>query len=481
MKGFPKDFLWGGATAANQCEGAYLEDGKGLSSADLLSAGSKDSPRRFSDTVQEGIYYPSHEAIDFYHHYKEDIKMFSEMGFRIFRLSINWSRIYPNDSEHVNEKGLQFYDSVFDELKHYGIEPLVTISHYETPDWMTKKFNGWASRQAIDCYLKYCRAIFTRYKDKVRYWLTFNEINILLHGPAAAYVGGGIRFEGVDSLALNIDKGPYEQIVWQALHHQFIASAEAVILGHQINPNFQIGCMINGVTKYPYTPNPDDILLAQQEDEYGNFICGDVQVRGKYSGYAKRYMKEHHINLVMEENDLEVIEKGTVDFYSLSYYASSCVTVKTDVEQSSGNFVKGVKNPYLENTKWGWQIDPEGLRYRINSIYNRYQIPIMIVENGLGTSDTVESDGSIHDEYRIHYLREHIKQMKESIEDGVELIGYTSWGCIDLISASTGEMDKRYGFIYVDKDNSGNGTLKRLKKDSFEWYKHVIETNGEEL
>ena len=481
MKNFPENFLWGGALAANQCEGGYLDDGKGLSTADLVTAGTRECPRKYSKVIEQGVYYPSHEAIDFYHRYKDDIKLFAEMGFKVLRISINWSRIYPHNDKQVNEKGLEFYDSLFAELKRYNIEPLVTISHYETPYWMSKKYNGWANRQAIDAYLKYCETLFTRYKDTVHYWLTFNEINILLHGPAAGFIAGGIRYEGIDQLDTKIDKHLHEQVAWQALHHQFVASAKAVILGHQINPEFKIGCMINGVTKYPLTPNPDDIILAQQENEFENFICGDVQVRGIYNGYAKRYLKDNHLQLKIEPGDLELLKKGTVDFYSLSYYASSCVTAQKDKVPDSGNFVRGVKNPYLEKSKWGWQIDPQGLRYRVESIYDRYRIPVMVVENGLGTSDKVETDGSIHDDYRIHYLCEHLKQLSECVKDGVELMGYTSWGCIDLVSASTGEMDKRYGYIYVDKNNAGQGTLRRIKKDSFAWYKKVIATNGEEL
>lgn len=479
---FPENFLWGGATAANQCEGAYNLDGKGLSTADIITSGAYKRPRKIMDEIVEGYYYPSHEAIDFYHRYKEDIALLAEMGFKVFRMSINWTRIFPNgDDEKPNEKGLDFYEDVFRELKKYGIEPLVTISHYETPYAMTKKFNSWMDRKAIDCYLKYCETIFTRYKDLVKYWLTFNEINILLHGPAASFVGAGIKFDNASELDLKADAKEHEAECFQALHHQFVASAKAVMLAHKINPQFKVGCMLNSVTKYPYTCDPEDVMLADLTDEYENFLCGDVQVRGEYSGFAKRYFRENHIEIHMEEDDLEIIKKGTVDFYTFSYYSSSCVTNRTDVEMTSGNLAQGVKNPYLETSKWGWQIDAVGLRYRLNKIYNRYRIPIMVVENGLGAEDVIGENGKIHDDYRIHYLREHIKQMKEAVADGVEIWGYTSWGCIDLVSAGTGEMKKRYGFIYVDKDNDGNGTLERRKKDSFDWYKKVIASNGEDL
>lgn len=479
IKKFPEGFLWGGATAANQCEGAYNEGGKGLSTADILTSGSRTTPRRITPVLEEGAYYPSHEAIDFYHRYKEDIKLFAEMGFKVFRMSIAWTRIFPNgDDAEPNEEGLKFYDNVFAELKKYNIEPLVTISHYEAPYNLTKKYNGWADRKVIDFYVKYCETIFKRYKDVVKYWLTFNEINALTM-PFGTFIAGAIMPEGNGELTNS--KSNNEQIRYQALHHQLVASAKAVKLGHEINKNFKIGCMIAYMCTYPLTCKPEDVLLAQQKDNLNNFLCSDVQVRGAYPGFAKRYFKENNINIVMEEDDEKTLKEGCVDFYTFSYYMSNCISSDPNQEEIGGNLSMGLKNPYLKASDWGWQIDPKGLRWSLNNIYNRYQIPIMVVENGLGAVDTVEEDGSINDDYRIEYLREHIKEMKEAIADGVDLIGYTTWGCIDLVSASTGEMEKRYGFIYVDKDNEGKGTLKRIPKKSFYWYKKVIETNGEEL
>ncbi|MDI3530083.1 6-phospho-beta-glucosidase [Thermoanaerobacterium thermosaccharolyticum] len=479
IKKFPEGFLWGGATAANQCEGAYNEGGKGLSTADILTSGSRTAPRRITPVLEEGTYYPSHEAIDFYHRYKEDIKLFAEMGFKVFRMSIAWTRIFPNgDDAEPNEEGLKFYDNVFAELKKYNIEPLVTISHYEAPYNLTKKYNGWANRKVIDFYVKYCETIFKRYRDVVKYWLTFNEINALTM-PFGTFIAGAIMPEGNGELTNS--KSNNEQIRYQALHHQLVASAKAVKLGHEINKNFKIGCMIAYMCTYPLTCKPEDVLLAQQKDNLSNFLCSDVQVRGAYPGFAKRYFKENNINIVMEEDDEKTLKEGCVDFYTFSYYMSNCISSDPNQEEIGGNLSMGLKNPYLKASDWGWQIDPKGLRWTLNNIYNRYQIPIMVVENGLGAVDTVEEDGSINDDYRIEYLREHIKEMKEAIADGVDLIGYTTWGCIDLVSASTGEMEKRYGFIYVDKDNEGKGTLKRIPKKSFYWYKKVIETNGEEL
>ncbi|MFR4998076.1 MAG: glycoside hydrolase family 1 protein [Clostridium paraputrificum] len=476
--GFSKDFLWGGATAANQLEGGWNLDGKGISTSDMLTAGTHTIPRKITRETIDGLNYPSHEAIDFYHRYKDDIKLFAEMGFKVFRMSIAWTRIFPNgDDKEPNEAGLKFYDDVFDELKKYNIEPLVTISHYEMPFNLTKKYNGWASRDVIDFFVNYCNVIFNRYKDKVKYWLTFNEINCGTK-PVGGYLSLGILNEGTEDFLHPNDN---KQIRFQALHHQFVASAKAVKLGHSINKDFKIGCMIAHMTTYPYTCNPDDILLAEKKNQLANDLCGDVQVRGEYPFFAKRYFEENNIVLDITEEDKKILKEGTVDYYTFSYYMSNCESASGDEDKTSGNLLGGIKNPYLEASDWGWQIDPKGLRYTLNELYGRYNIPLMVVENGLGAFDKVEEDGSINDDYRIEYLKDHIIQMKEAVKDGVDLIGYTPWGCIDLVSASTGEMEKRYGFIYVDKDNAGEGTLDRKKKKSFEWYKNVIKTNGEEL
>ena len=475
---FPEGFLWGGATAANQFEGAWNVDGKGASTSDMLTGGTHTIPRKITRETIEGLNYPSHEAIDFYHRYKEDIALFAEMGFKTFRMSINWTRIFPNGNDEVpNEAGLKFYDDVFAELKKYNIEPLVTISHYEMPFNLTKEYNGWASREVIDFYVNYCNVIFKRYKDVVKYWLTFNEINCGTM-PLGGYLGLGILNEGTEDFTKQVDD---QQIRFQALHHQFVASAKVVKLGHEINPDFKIGCMLAYMSTYAYTCNPEDIILAQQKNQIANDLCGDVQVRGEYPFFANRYFEENNIKLDITEEDKKVLKEGCVDYYTFSYYMSNCVSHDPELEGTSGNLMGGVKNPYLSASDWGWQIDPVGLRIVLNDLYGRYQIPLMIVENGLGAFDKIEEDGSINDDYRINYLRTHINEMKEAIKDGVELIGYTPWGCIDLVSASTGEMEKRYGFIYVDKDNEGKGTLERRKKKSFDWYKKVIESNGEEL
>lgn len=477
---FPETFLWGGATAANQCEGAWDKDGKGACMPDLMTAGTKDTARKFTPEVEEGSFYPTHDAIDFYNHYKEDIAMFAEMGFKVFRMSINWARIFPNgDDKEPNEMGLKFYDGVIDECLKYGIEPLVTLNHFEMPFALAKKYRGFSDRCCIGFFETYVRVLFHRYKEKVKYWLTFNELNF-----------GTLPFGGMNVLGLHDEKkkGMFdiadddEQERFQAMHHAFLASARAVIVGHEINPDFKIGCMIAYMTTYPLTCSPDDMLLCQEYTRQLNWFCGDVQVRGSYPYYIESYFQKKGIEIQFEPGDAETLKNGTVDYYTFSYYMTNCITAdKEGVETVQGNLMGGSKNPYLEISDWGWQIDPQGLRYTLNELYDRYNIPLMVVENGLGAADKVEEDGSIHDVYRIEYMKRHIQEMAKSIEDGVDLIGYTAWGCIDLISGGTGEMKKRYGMIHVDKENDGSGTLERRKKDSFYWYKNVIESNGRKL
>lgn len=481
LKGFPEDFLWGGATAANQLEGAFDVDGKGLSSADMVAYIPKDE--RINDHAIEvtseqiknilsgsvTARFPKREGIDFYHRYKEDIALFAEMGFKIFRISINWARIFPNgDDAEPNEAGLKFYDDVFDELHKYGIEPLVTLAHYETPLGLTQKYNGWVSREVVHCFTKYAETVFTRYKDKVKYWITFNEINMMTLSP---FTGGGVVIDRAENKP---------QAIYQALHHQFVASALSTKLCHEIIPGARIGCMLARMESYAFTCNPEDVLKNQQENQMNLFFT-DVHARGEYPHYMERYFEEHDIVIQKKDDDDEILKKYTVDYISFSYYMTLTVSASPEGEKAKGNLFGGVKNPYLKASEWGWQIDPIGLRIMLNTMYDRYQKPLFIVENGLGAYDKVEEDGSIHDTYRIDYLSQHIAQMKEAVADGVELMGYTSWGPIDLVSMSTSEMSKRYGFIYVDLDDDGNGSLNRSKKDSFEWYKKVIASNGEQL
>lgn len=480
MAAFCDGFLWGGATAANQFEGAWDVDGKGTAIPDVLTGGTVSTPRRITPELEEGTLYPSHEAIDFYHHYEEDIALFGEMGFKTFRMSIAWTRIFPTGLEtEPNEAGLAFYDKVFDCCLAHGIKPLVTISHYEMPYGLVEAYNGWASRETIDCFMRYATCVLDRFHDKVEYWLTFNEINTGTRKMGASSSLGCIRgFTGARP-----DLPEQAQTRFQGLHHQFVASALIVKYAHEHYPELKMGNMEIFSPFYPLTCNPDDILLSQQETRIFDWFCTDVQCRGYYPSYMRRYFAENGIEVKMEPGDAEILREGTVDFYTFSYYMSNCVSADPEKNAGnvSGNIVGGVKNPYLKASDWGWQIDPKGLRWALNEIWDRYQLPMMVVENGLGAYDTVEEDGSIHDTYRIDYLRQHIEQMAEAVADGVELLGYTMWGCIDLVSASTGEMAKRYGFIYVDKHDDGTGTLARSRKDSFYWYQKVIATNGEDL
>ena len=465
-----KDFLWGGAVAANQCEGAWDTDGKGLSTADCFTAGAHGVMREFTAGVLPDIHYPNHHGIDFYHHYREDIRLFAEMGFKCFRTSIAWTRIYPNgDDEEPNEKGLQFYDDLFDECLKYGIQPVVTISHYETPYNLVVKYGSWQNRQMIDFFVKFADTIIRRYKDKVKYWMTFNEINVIqLHSAMPC---------GVE-IARDED---FQQKILQMSHYQFVASAKTVKLAHEIDPSLKVGMMMLYPTFYGETCRPEDQLTALEQLDI-HYYYSDVQVRGYYSSKAQAFWEKHQIKLDITDEDLEDIKTGTVDYLAFSYYNSNLATSRADVELIGGNMLNAVKNPYLETSEWGWQIDPIGLRIALNNLYDRYQIPLFIVENGLGYPDKVEEDGTINDDYRIVYLREHIKAFKAAIEeDGIDLMGYTVWGPIDLISCGTGEMKKRYGFIYVDLDDAGEGTYKRSKKKSFDWYKKVIASNGEDL
>ena len=467
----PKGFLKGAVTAAHQVEGAFDKYGKGLSSADVMTGGTRDTPREITEGVIPGKFYPNHTAIDFYGHYKEDVALFHEMGFRCFRTSINWTRIFPNgDEAEPNEAGLRFYDDLFDELLKYGIEPVITLSHFEMPYHLIKKYGGWRSRDVIGFFLIFCRTVFTRYKSKVKYWMTFNEINNQMRftNPLMPYANSGlVRREGEDM----------EKSVYTAAHNELVASAKAVKLGHSINPDFKIGCMVAFLPLYPYSCNPDDILAAQKEFERNYFFL-EGHCKGAYPASLRKYWEQKGYDITNPSDDAE-LTGGTVDYIGFSYYMSH--TLKAGDEDSAG-ITGATKNPYLKVSDWGWPIDPVGLRYSLNFLENRYHLPTFIVENGFGAIDTVEEDGSIHDPYRIDYLRAHIEEMKKAVlEDGVNLMGYTPWGCIDCVSFTTGEMRKRYGFIYVDRDDAGNGSYSRSKKDSFYWYKKVIETDGETL
>lgn len=473
--GVRNDFLWGGATAANQCEGGIFEGGRGLANVDVCPAGSDRQAvitGHMKMLQMDGSHvYPAAQAIDHYHHFREDISLFAEMGFQVYRMSIAWTRLFPNgDEEEPNEEGLKFYEEIFKECRKYQIQPLVTISHFDCPIHLIEKYGGWRSREMIDFYLHLCDVLFTHYKDYVTHWLTFNEINMILHAP---FMGAGIYFENGEN---------EEQIKYQAAHHELVASALATRMAHEINPENKVGCMFAAGSAYPYTCNPKDVFEALMTDQE-NYFFVDVQARGYYPSYAVARLSKKGVFPVMEPGDKEILKRHPVDFISFSYYNSRCIAAPgSGQEEAEGNLFKSVKNPYLDFSEWGWPIDPLGLRITLNQVYDRYQKPLFIVENGLGAVDLPDGNGEIGDDYRIDYLREHIRAMKEAVEeDGVDLMGYTSWAPIDLISAGSGEMRKRYGFIYVDKQEDGSGTLRRSRKKSFYWYKKVIETNGEAL
>ena len=474
--GLSENFLWGGAVAAHQLEGAWDEDGKGISVSDVMTAGAHGVKRKITDGIVEGENYPNHRGIDFYHTYKEDIALFKEMGFKCFRTSISWPRIYPTGEEpEPNEAGLQFYDDLFDELLKNNIEPVVTLSHFEMPYALVQKYDGFRSRKCVDYFVKYAETVMERYKDKVKYWLLFNEINnqTNMTNEIFAFTNSGILFKEGENR---------EQAVYQAIHYELVAGAMAVKKGHEINPDFQIGCMLAMVPVYPATCNPDDVMRCE-EVMRDRFLFGDVYVRGYYPSYVRTLWKNKGIEIHTEPGDEQILREGTVDYISISYYMSSTVIAdKTKPDLLESGFPGTVRNAYIKASDWGWQIDPVGLRYSLNVLYERYQLPIFVVENGFGAYDTADETGYVKDDYRIAYLREHVKELKKAVElDGVEVLGYTVWGCIDVISFGTGEMKKRYGMIYVDQDDLGNGTLKRSRKESFYWYKRVIETNGKEL
>ncbi|ENY8964028.1 6-phospho-beta-glucosidase [Clostridioides difficile] len=473
-----QEFLWGGAVAAHQVEGGYNKGGKGISIADVMTAGTHTISRKITDGVIEGLNYPNHEAINFYENYKEDIRLFAEMGYKCFRTSIAWTRIFPKGDESTpNEDGLKFYDDLFDELLKYNIEPVITLSHFEMPYHLVKNYGGWRNRKLIDFFVNFCEVVMNRYKDKVKYWMTFNEINnqSITTNPIYAFTNSGIIYEEQE------DK---EEVMYQAVHYEFVASAKVVKIGHEINPEFKIGCMVTAMPSYPYSCNPED-MIKFVESNREQLMFTDVHVRGHYPRHTLKLWERKNYNLDITEEDKKILKEGIVDFIGCSYYLTTVVTadktMKTTGNDSAGK-ADVVENPYLKTSDWGWNIDPVGLRFYLNQLYDKYELPIFIVENGFGAEDVLKSDNTVDDDYRIEYLASHIREMKNAIEiDGVDVIGYTVWGCIDPVSFTTGEMKKRYGFIYVDKNNDGSGTLKRYKKKSFDWYKKVIKFNGEIL
>ncbi|PXX75948.1 glycoside hydrolase family 1 protein [Dielma fastidiosa] len=463
----PKEFLWGGATAANQCEGAYLEGGKKMNVTDIITSGKHNVPRRITPKLESDAWYPNHTAIDFYHHYKEDIALFAEMGFKSYRMSIAWTRIFPNgDDKLPNEEGLQFYDEVFDECHKYGIEPVVTLLHYDTPLNIVDTYGGWTNRKVIDLFVTYATTVLRHYADKVKYWLLINEINCIETVP---WYSAGIKNATRENIAI-------------AAYHQLIACAKTVIAAREISLDFKMGMMYAGYFTYANSKDPEDVW-GNYAFQRNHLFYADVQCRGYYPNYKLKEFERDGIVLPTVKGDNEILQNGTVDFISFSYYFTKVAGKKTDFHNVTNCLSDtGYVNELLPKSAWDWQIDAKGLRYALNLLYDRYQKPLMIVENGLGANDQFSEDGMIHDDYRIDYLRNHFNEMKDAVTlDGVELMGYHMWGCIDIISFATGEMSKRYGFIYVDVDDAGKGTYKRLRKDSFYWYQKCIASNGEDL
>lgn len=469
---FPDNFLWGGAVAAHQVEGGWNCDGKGVSIVDVLTKGEHGVPRKITEQVQAEETYPNHQAVDFYHRYRDDIAMFAEMGFKCFRTSIAWSRIFPNGDEATpNEAGLAFYDGLIDCLLEHDIEPVITLSHFEMPHHLVSEYGGWANRAVVDHFVRFCEAVLTRYRDKVTYWITFNEINNQLNWdyPLFGYCNSGVVFTEHDHP---------EQTLYQVLHHQFVASAKVVALGHVINSEFSIGSMIHMMPLYPASCHPDDMLASQQamRDKY---LCSDVQIRGHYPHYIWPQWASKGIKVVMHDDDAQILKNGQADFLAISYYMTNIVDANPPEQDENALFSASRLNPHLPASDWGWQIDPKGLRYALSELYERYELPIFVVENGLGAVDIPDQTGAINDDYRIDYLSQHIEALEEAISlDGVDVMGYTPWGCIDCVSFTTGEYRKRYGFIYVDRHDDGSGDFSRSRKKSFDWYKQVITNNG---
>ncbi|WP_086350677.1 glycoside hydrolase family 1 protein [Candidatus Enterococcus clewellii] len=479
-----KDFLWGGAISANQVEGAWNSDDKGMSVADVAvfkpSIDVKDYKAHNTITSEmiadakndpETKWYPKRRGIDFYHRYQEDIQLFAEMGFKALRISIAWTRLFPTgEEEQANAAGIEFYRNVFEELKKNNIEPIVTLSHYEMPLALSEKYNGWVERKLVDLFVKYAEVCFKEFGSYVKYWLTFNEIDSVGRHP---FITAGIVEDQCIDYSL-------EEAVYQALHHQYVAAALATKRCHEIIPGSQMGCMLTKLTTYPTTCKPEDVLLAL-ESNLNNYAHADIQIFGKYPQLYEQQLRNKGIKIIKTAIDDQILEENTADYLAFSYYMSRTESADSNREQTAGNTIMGVKNPYLPSTEWGWQIDSVGLKISLLELQDRYNVPLIIVENGMGAKDECTSDGEIHDTYRIDYLRKHIKEMVEAVELGVDLFGYTSWAPIDSISVSTSQMSKRYGYIYVDQDDLGEGTLERVRKESFFWYKNVISSNGEVL
>ena len=471
-----EDFLWGGSLSANQIEGSWNVDGKGPAIMDYVTAGSYQREREVTDDIESNKVYPSHTGIDFYHRYKDDIKLLAELGLKALRISIDWSRIFPlGDEEKPNQKGLDYYHDVIDTILSYGIEPIVTLYHFEMPIHIVKKYNSWMDRKTIDLYLHFCEVVMKSFQGKVKYWVTFNETNHMdpqsENSDLFTYMITGLKYSKLPNP---------KQMIATMSYHIILASVKAVALAHEIDKNNQVGCVFGLTAVYPRNCHPNNVMNAFLEMEK-DYYQVDAMVQGKFPSYKIAEYEKLGIYLDITESDCEDFCKGTLDFIGINYYMSNVARYEGDDDQEETIF-GNVQNPYLQTSDWGWAIDGVGLRYILNYTYHRYGLPLMITENGLGAVDRKDEHHHIADDYRIQYLQTHIKEMKKAIvEDHVECIGYLTWAPIDLVSLTTGEMKKRYGFIYVDKQDDGSGDLSRYKKKSFEWFQAIIKDNAKQL
>lgn len=465
LKTFPKDFMWGASTSAYQVEGAWNEDGKGPSVMDMAK-----HPEGTSDFKV---------CSDHYHHYKEDIALFAEMGFKVYRFSIAWTRVFPKGTGEVNQKGIDFYNDLINELLAHNIEPVVTMYHFDLPYALQEK-GGWSNRETIDAFENYAKVLFTHFGDRVKYWLTINEQNMMiLHGTAIGTVDPSIE---------NPEKELYQQN-----HHMLLAQAKVMKLCHDMCPNAKIGPAPNITSIYPASSKPEDVLAAHNWSSIRNWLYLDMAVFGRYNNVAWSYMEEKGYTPTIEDGDMEILKDAKPDFIAFNYYTTATVEQSmndaSDRNASGGDqqivlgepgVYRGASNPHLEKTEFGWEVDPVGFRNTLREIYDRYNLPLLITENGLGAYDKLEEGDVVNDDYRIDFLRKHIEQAQLAITDGVQIMGYCPWSAIDLVSTHQGYV-KRYGFVYVNRDEFDLKDLRRIKKKSFYWYKKVISTNGENL
>jgi 6-phospho-beta-glucosidase len=473
LKSFPADFLWGAASAAYQVEGAWDEDGKGLSVWDVFT---KIPGKTFQGSNGD-------VAVDHYHRYKEDIALMAEMGLKAYRFSVSWPRIYPRGRGEINEAGIQFYSQLIDELLSNGIEPILTLYHWDVPQALMEEYGAWESRQIIEDFTSYCITLYKYFGDRVRYWVSLNEQNYNFHhGFLTAMHPPGVK-----------DRKRF----YEANHIAFLANAKTIDAFRHHVPKGKIGPSFAYSPAYPLTSKPSDVLAFENAEAFTNDWWLDVYCRGRYPEAAFRHLSEQELAPTIRDGDLELLQKGIPDFLGVNYYQTITYeanplsgiaegTLNTTGQKGSGQetgipgLYKTKRNPHVETTNWDWAIDPVGLRIGLRRLASRYQLPIMITENGLGDFDVLEASDAVNDVPRIAYLRSHIEQCRQAISDGVDLIGYCVWSFTDLLSWLNG-YQKRYGLVYVNRDESDPKDLRRIRKQSFYWYRDVINANGENV